>query len=191
MQGYYKKIEETNKVKDSQGWFDSGDLGWLTPMNDLVITGRIKDTIVLSNGENIEPQPIEDACLRSVYIDQIMLVGQDQKMLGALIVPNLDMLKSWAEDQNLHLNIPSKDELKNVLADNDLYSQSIQDLYRKELKKEVQNRPGYRSDDLIKTFDFILEPFSIENNMMTQTLKMKRLVIMKHYQVIIDKMFNS
>jgi len=101
------------------------------------------------------------------------------------------MLKSWAEDQNLHLNIPSKDELKNVLADNDLYSQSIQDLYRKELKKEVQNRPGYRSDDLIKTFDFILEPFSIENNMMTQTLKMKRLVIMKHYQVIIDKMFNS
>ena len=160
-------------------------------MNDLVITGRIKDTIVLSNGENIEPQPIEDACLRSVYIDQIMLVGQDQKMLGALIVPNLDMLKSWAEDQNLHLNIPSKDELKNVLTDNDLYSQSIQDLYRKELKKEVQNRPGYRSDDLIKTFDFILEPFSIENNMMTQTLKMKRLVIMKHYQVIIDKMFNS
>lgn len=191
MQGYYKKAEETDKVKDPQGWFDSGDLGWLTPMNDLVITGRIKDTIVLSNGENIEPQPIEDACLRSVYIDQIMLVGQDQKMLGALIVPNLDMLRFWVESQNLNLNIPSQNDSEILLHNHDLYSQTVQDLYRKELKKEVQNRPGYRSDDLIKIFDFILEPFSIENSMMTQTLKMKRLVIMKHYQVIIDKMFNS
>ncbi|MGK7954112.1 MAG: long-chain fatty acid--CoA ligase, partial [Crocosphaera sp.] len=79
MQGYYKKPEATAKAIDPEGWFDSGDLGWITPMNDLVITGRAKDTIVLSNGENIEPQPIEDACVRSPYIDQMMLVGQDQK----------------------------------------------------------------------------------------------------------------
>jgi long-chain acyl-CoA synthetase len=89
LKGYYKNPEATAKAIDSQGWFDSGDLGWITPQNDLVLTGRAKDTIVLTNGENIEPQPIEDACLRSPYIDQIMLVGQDQRSLGALIVPNL------------------------------------------------------------------------------------------------------
>ncbi len=76
MQGYYQNPEATAKAIDAEGWFDSGDLGWLTPQDDLVLTGRAKDTIVLTNGENIEPQPIEDACLRSPYIDQIMLVGQ-------------------------------------------------------------------------------------------------------------------
>ncbi|MEO1185001.1 MAG: AMP-binding protein [Cyanobacteria bacterium J06636_27] len=88
MQGYYKNPEATEKAIDKEGWFDSGDLGWLTPRQDIVLTGRAKDTIVLTNGENIEPLPIEDACLRSSYIDQIMLVGQDKKSSGALIVPN-------------------------------------------------------------------------------------------------------
>uniref|UniRef100_UPI0035932816 AMP-binding protein n=1 Tax=Microcoleus sp. TaxID=44472 RepID=UPI0035932816 len=88
MAGYYLNPQATSKVMDSMGWFDTGDLGWLTPGNDLVLTGRAKDTIVLSNGENIEPQPIEDACIRSPYIDQIIVVGQDQKSIGALIVPN-------------------------------------------------------------------------------------------------------
>ncbi len=77
--------EATAKAIDPQGWFDTGDLGWITQQNDLMVTGRAKDTIVLTNGENIEPTPIEDACLRSPYIDQIMLVGQDQRSLGALM----------------------------------------------------------------------------------------------------------
>ena len=75
MQGYYKNPEATQKAIDANGWFDSGDLGWVTPRRDIVLTGRAKDTIVLTNGENIEPLPIEDACLRSPFIDQIMLVG--------------------------------------------------------------------------------------------------------------------
>ncbi|MEB3233475.1 MAG: AMP-binding protein, partial [Leptolyngbyaceae bacterium] len=65
MQGYYQNPEATAKAIDVDGWFNSGDLGWLTPEGDLTITGRAKDTIVLSNGENIEPQPLEDACARS------------------------------------------------------------------------------------------------------------------------------
>ncbi|HEY9844788.1 MAG TPA: AMP-binding protein, partial [Candidatus Caenarcaniphilales bacterium] len=106
MQGYYQNPEATAQVIDAEGWFDTGDLGWLTPQQDLVITGREKDTIVLSNGENIEPQPIEDACLRSPYIDQIVLVGQDQRSLGALIVPNLQALQQWAIRQHRFLEIP-------------------------------------------------------------------------------------
>lgn len=191
MQGYYKKPEATAKAIDSEGWFDSGDLGWLTPANDLVITGRAKDTIVLSNGENIEPQPIEDACVRSVYIDQIMLVGQDQKSLGALIVPNLDTLEKYAQEQRLSFKIPSPDASQDELKNSDLYNPAILSLFKQELNREVKNRPGYRADDRIGVFELILEPFSIENGMTTQTLKVKRPVVTKHYNDLINKMFSE
>ena len=179
MQGYFENPNATAKVLDQQGWFDTGDLGWLTTENDLVLTGRAKDTIVLTNGENIEPQPIEDACARSPYIDQIMLVGQDQKALGALIVPNLDALKQWAKRQNL----------SGEASDLDLDSQPIQDLFRQELNREVKNRPSYRPDDRIVSFRLILEPFSIENGMMTQTLKIKRSVVQERYGSLIAQMY--
>jgi long-chain acyl-CoA synthetase len=179
MQGYFENPTATAKVLDEQGWFNTGDLGWLTAENDLVLTGRAKDTIVLTNGENIEPQPIEDACARSPYIDQIMLVGQDQKALGALIVPNLDALKQWAEGQNLTGDI----------SDLDLDSQLIQNLFRQELNREVKNRPSYRPDDRIGAFHLILEPFSIENGMVTQTLKIKRSVVQERYQDLINQMY--
>ncbi|ALB39460.1 MULTISPECIES: long-chain fatty acid--CoA ligase [Nostocales] len=176
MQGYYQNPEATTKAIDTEGWFDSGDLGWVTPENDLVLTGRAKDTIVLTNGENIEPQPIEDACLRSPYIDQIMLVGQDQRSIGALIVPNLEALAKWAETQNNSEKI-------------DLESKIVQDLFRQELNREVQNRPSYRADDRIGAFKLIEEQFSIENGLMTQTLKIRRHVVMERYCDIINKMF--
>ena len=187
MQGYYQNPEATAKAIDPEGWFDSGDLGWVTPENDLVLTGRAKDTIVLTNGENIEPQPIEDACLRSPYIDQIMLVGQDKRSLGALIVPNLEALQKWAESQNLQLRLPDS-EVKPGLEAIDLDSKKVQDLFRQELTREVQNRPGYRPDDRIVPFKLIIEPFSIENGMMTQTLKIRRPVVMERYRDMIDGM---
>ncbi|MEG4577135.1 long-chain fatty acid--CoA ligase [Microcoleus sp. N3A4] len=177
MAGYYLNPQATSKATDSMGWFDTGDLGWLTPGNDLILTGRAKDTIVLSNGENIEPQPIEDACVRSPYIDQIMLVGQDQRSVGALIVPNPEAVQKWAETQN-----PPLHEI-------DWNSKTIQDLFRKELNREVQNRPGYRADDRIGPFRLIQEPFSMENGMLTQTLKIKRPVVTQHYRDMIDGMF--
>ena len=182
MQGYYQNPEATKKVIDAEGWFDSGDLGWVTPQNDLVLTGRAKDTIVLTNGENIEPQPIEDACLRSPYIDQIMLVGQDQRSLGALIVPNLEALEKSAANQNDNITASSGQKI-------DLESKMIQDLFRQELNREVKNRPGYRADDRIGPFQLIIEPFSIENGMMTQTLKIRRHVVTDEYHDIIDRMF--
>lgn len=178
MQGYYLNPQATAKAIDSEGWFDTGDLGWLTLGNDLILTGRAKDTIVLTNGENIEPQPIEDACVRSPYIDQVMLVGQDQKSLGALIVPNQEAVQKWAASQT-----PPLQEV-------DWQGKVIQELFRKELNREVQNRPGYRLDDRIGPFRLILEPFSIENGMLTQTLKIKRPVVMERYRDMIDEMFN-
>jgi long-chain acyl-CoA synthetase len=184
MQGYYRDPEATAKAIDPDGWFNSGDLGMLTPNLDLTITGRAKDTIVLSNGENIEPTPIEDACLRSQYISQIVLVGQDQKYLGALIVPNSEALQAWADSQNLPVNSADPIAFAQLL-DND----RIVNLFRDELTREVKNRPGYRADDRIAVLKLISEPFSIDNGLLTQTLKIRRPVVMERYHAMIDEMF--
>jgi len=211
MPGYWQNPEATAKAIDPEGWFDTGDLGWVTPENDLVVTGRAKDTIVLTNGENIEPTPIEDACLRSPYIDQIMLVGQDQRVLGALIVPNLEALQQWAATQKLYLRLPEEVRSRGAgeageqrsrgaeesnssftsspVQEINLEGKLVQNLYRQELNREVQNRPGYRPDDRIGPFKLILSPFSIENGMMTQTLKIRRNVVMERYHDIINGMF--
>ena len=178
MQGYYRDPEATAKAIDPEGWFNSGDLGMLTPNNDLTITGRAKDTIVLSNGENIEPTPIEDACLRSQYVSQIVLVGQDQKSLGALIVPNSETLQVWLESKNLPLDAATNPDSSQIL-----------DLFRDELSREVKDRPGYRADDKIAVIKLVLEPFSIENGLLTQTMKIRRPVVMERYHGMIDEMF--
>merc|ERR1711927_50145 len=81
---------------DADGWFDTGDLGMLLPDGSVVLTGRAKDTIVLSSGENIEPAPLEEELVSSPLIEQVMLVGQDQRQLGALIVPRAEAIFAWA-----------------------------------------------------------------------------------------------
>ncbi len=191
MQGYYKNPEATQKAITPDGWFDTGDLGWVTPQDDLIITGRAKDTIVLTNGENIEPQPIEDACLRSPYIDQIMLVGQDEKVIGALIVPNLEALQQWAATQGSFVQPPDQSKPTPVgLQEIGLEDKTVQDLFRQELNREVKNRPGYRADDRVGPFRLLTEPFSIENGLLTQTLKIRRAVVTDRYRGMIDEMFD-
>ena len=184
MQGYYRDAQATAQAIDPDGWFNSGDLGMLTANNDLTITGRAKDTIVLSNGENIEPTPIEDACLRSQYISQIVLVGQDQKSLGAMIVPNLEALQQWAISQNLPLDFSGS------IASEYFNQNQIINLFREELNREVKDRPGYRADDRIVKVELIAEPFSIENGLLTQTMKIRRPVVMERYRNLINQMFD-
>ncbi len=173
MKGYYENPEATAKAINPEGWFETGDLGMVTRYNDLIITGRAKDTIVLTTGENIEPQPIEDACLRSPYIDQIILVGQDQKVLGALVVPNLETLEQWADTKP------------------DLKSQAVHDLFRQELTRLVKERSGYRPDERIGPFRLLDEPFTVENGCLTQKLSLRRNVVMERYQGIVNEMFEG
>ena len=175
MQGYYKNPEATAKAIDADGWFDTGDLGRVTAWGDLIITGRAKDTIVLTNGENIEPTPVENACLRSPYVDQIMLVGQDQKSIGALIVPNTEALETWATAKGIDIS--------------DLNSKPITDLFKQELKREISSRPGYRPDERVGPFVLLEDPFTIENGLLTQTLKVKRPKVTERYQTAIDALY--
>ncbi len=164
MSGYLGKPEATAQVLDSDGWFDTGDLGMLLPDGSLVLTGRSKDTIVLSNGENIEPGPLEEALLASDLIAQVMMVGQDQKQLGALVVPNIEMVLRWAKEKEVFLPSTLGNSPGNEIA-------------RKLLRSEINNllalRTGSRPEERVLGVALVA-PFSVENGLLTQTLKQRR-----------------
>ncbi len=101
MKGYYKRPDKTAEVLSPDGWLNTGDLGMMTHKGEIRIIGRVKETIVLLGGENVEPVPIEDTVLESPYIGQVMVVGQDQKFLAALVVPNVEELEKYAADQEI------------------------------------------------------------------------------------------
>ena len=164
MGGYLGKPEATAKVLDADGWFDTGDLGMLLPDGSVVLTGRAKDTIVLSSGENIEPGPLEEALVSSPLIEQVMLVGQDERQLGALVVPRADAVKTWASSQGCDPG----DDLGGHPGD-----QRLLKLLRGELNRLLADRAGSRADERLAGVALV-EPFSIENGLLTQTLKQRR-----------------
>lgn len=179
MKGYYKNIEETEKILFKDGWINTGDLGWISRNGELVLTGRAKDIIVLSNGENIEPQPIEDACLESPFIDQIMLVGQDKASLGALVIPNQESIKLWFANNNIKYHDLSEITKK----------PEVQKLFKKILIECVKSRPNYRPFEKIQYFKILNEPFTIENGLMTHTMKIRKNEVQKRYESLIQEMF--
>ena len=161
MGGYLGKPEATAKVLDAQGWFDTGDLGQLLADGTLVLTGRAKDTIVLSSGENIEPGPLEECLVACTLVEQVMLVGQDRKALGALVVPRIEALNAYAQEQGLP-------PLQGAVADPALLK-----ALTSRLNRRLQARPGSRPDERLAGLALV-EPFSIDNGLLTQTLKQKR-----------------
>lgn len=181
MKGYYKNEEATKAVLDDNGWFNTGDIGWLTADNNLVLVGRLKETIVLSNGENVEPIPIEEACLESPYIDQIMLVGQDEASIGALVVPSEAALEKCGL---LAKDIKSGTTLT-------ISNPSLRELIQKEITTYIKNKQNLKPFEKIKSFEVIKESFTMANGLMSQTAKMKRNNIFEKYKTLISNMFDK
>ncbi len=176
MLGYYKSSEETSKNITKEGYLITGDRGWLTEDNYLVITGRYKDVIVLSNGVTIEPLPLEQTCLESVYLDQFILAGQDKPYLSALAFLNQTAIKAWADRKKLsYLKIKQNRNFKKFLIG--------------EINGILSSRENYRHFEQIKNISFLDEPFNNENGFMTHTSKLKRLKIYESYKKIIENMY--
>jgi len=161
MKGYYKDIQATKDVLSEDGWLNTGDLGFIANDNDLVLTGRQKDVIVLSNGENIEPQPLEEVLLKSPYICQVMLVGQDKAHLGALIVPDSELAG---------------------------YS-DVNKILKKELKEQIEKRANFRQFERVQCFKVLDEPFSVENGLLTRTMKVKKNAVYEKYRQLVEEMY--
>jgi long-chain acyl-CoA synthetase len=167
MGGYHAKPDATAKVLDSEGWFDTGDLGRLLADGCLVLTGRAKDTIVLSSGENIEPGPLEEALVESPLFEQVMLVGQDRKQLGALLVPKGEPLIRWARSQGLPE--PTLSDAGTVASLDPALAKAM----TRECNRLLAERPGSRPDERLGGVALV-EPFTIDNGLLTQTLKQRR-----------------
>ena len=180
MNGYIKNEEETKKVLDPDGWFNTGDLGFIKRDGTLIITGRKKDTIVLSSGENIEPGPLEEALLGLKLIEQVMIVGQDEKNLGALIVLNLDEAQKWITGGSSLEDNPA----------NLIENESFKNFLRSEINKSLKSRNNSRREERVFGIAFV-EKFTIDNGLLTQTLKQRRDKIRERDRAIISSIFHT
>lgn len=174
MLGYYRDEEATRSVMLSDGWFITGDLGWLTKDKSLVITGRLKEIIVLSNGENIETDSLEDVCTQIPYISQIVITGQDMPNLTALVAVNQEELT-----RVLHKK-PNVDP--NSLKD-------FKSMLLNEINAKIKARIAFRPFERIGNIHFVKEGFTIDNSLMTQTLKIKKNAVFEKYKNEIQRMY--
>jgi long-chain acyl-CoA synthetase len=149
MRGYYKKPEATAAILSADGWLDTGDIGMLTHDNELKITGRAKDTIVLRGGENVEPVPIEHKLRESPWISQCMVVGQDQKYLAALIVPDQAAVMAFAEENHIPI----------VDYENLLQQPEINEVIANETADLVGPRTGFKPFERVFKFRLVPKPF--------------------------------
>jgi len=175
MRGYFGKPEATAETIDEAGWLHTGDVGEMTPDGMLKITDRKKDIIVLANGKNVAPQPIEARLKESPYIAEIVLIGDRQGSLVAIVVPAFDRLRAWAK--------------QNEIPAHDMGELTRRAETRKLFKDEIDRLSGDLADfERIKRFSLVEQPFSIETGELTPTLKVKRKIIAQKYTHLIEQM---
>jgi long-chain acyl-CoA synthetase len=175
--GYYKRPDENAKSFTEDGFFRTGDAGRLIG-DTLYFTERIKDLYKTSNGKYIAPQAIEMLMANDKYIAQIAVIGDQQKFVGALIVPDIEMLKIYAKQKGL--TFATDEEL---LKDNEIIR-----LIESRIEEHQKNLTSYEK---IKRFVLISEPFSMENRALTDTLKLRRPVILQKYAAEIESMYTE
>lgn len=175
--GYYKKEAMTRQVLTEDGWFHTGDAGYLKD-GFLYLTERIKDLFKTSNGKYIAPQAIETKLVVDRYIDQISIIADQRKFVSALIVPEYEQVKKYAEAHHIAYT-----DMKDLLQ-----KQEIIDLFRLRIDTLQQEFAHYEQ---VKRFTLLPEPFSMERGELTNTLKIKRPVLMKNYAAEIEKMYEE
>ncbi len=176
MQGYYKDEALTSSVIDEDGWFDTGDLGLLTEYGDLCFRGRLKETIVLKGGENIEPTHVEESLLASPLIEQAIVVGQDQKVLAALLVPDaLEVAKALGLEGH-----PTAADLAE--------REDVRELLRKEARTRTAGLKGFERITRIAVLPVVPDS---ANGLLTQTLKLRRHVIVERFEDLIEGAYKA
>lgn len=175
--GYYKKPEATKAAIDEEGWFHTGDAGYLKGRT-LYLTDRIKDLFKTSNGKYICPQALETKLIIDRYIDQIAVIADQRKFVSALIVPAYGNVKEYAKEKGITYN--SIEEL--------LQHPKVQALFRARIDTLQQQFAHYEQ---VKRFTLLPEPFSMERGELTNTLKLKRPVVARNYKEMIDKMYEN
>jgi long-chain acyl-CoA synthetase len=174
MKGYFNKPQATAEAIDADGWFHTGDIGNLED-GFLSITDRKKDLIVLAGGKKAAPQPIETELKKSPFISLPIVIGDRQKFLAALLVPNFDRLKEWAASSNRSIRWEAIDADPEVRA-----------LFQRAIDAYNADRPHHEQ---IRAFAVLPSELTIEDGSVTPTLKVKRRTIESRYRDLIEGMY--
>ncbi|MFI0457137.1 MAG: AMP-dependent synthetase/ligase [Candidatus Thiodiazotropha endolucinida] len=177
MLGYWNNHAATAEMIDPQGWLHTGDQARIDEDGHIYITGRIKDILVLSNGEKIPPADMEMAITLDPLIEQIMVVGEGKPYLGALVVLNPDLWNGLADEYGLD---PSRSS--------SLEHERLQSALLKRIRLALRDFPGYAK---IRRVALLLEPWSIENGLMTPTMKIKRQKVLAHCKQQVETLYGD
>jgi long-chain acyl-CoA synthetase len=173
--GYYRKPTITAQAIDAEGWFHTGDSGYIKN-GELYLTDRIKDLFKTSNGKYISPQALESKFVVDRFVDEIAIIADERKFVSALIIPDYKLLEQWARDNAIAF--ASREEL----CANPLVTKMVLDRIQT-LQQEFAHYEQVKRITLLPT------PFSMERGELTNTLKIKRPVIAKNYKEQIDAMY--
>ncbi|MCL5033745.1 MAG: long-chain fatty acid--CoA ligase [Bacteroidetes bacterium] len=177
MTGYYKDKESTRETIDRDGWLHTGDIGHFDTDGFIVITDRKKHLFVNSGGKNIAPQPIENLLQQSKFVDQVVLIGDKRRFNTALIVPDFEYLREFAKEHRLKYE--NDEELMN--------NEKILDAIKKDIDALQKDLAKYEQ---VRRFRLLSTPFTIENGLLTPTLKVKRKIVEQKYASLIESMYN-
>jgi long-chain acyl-CoA synthetase len=176
MRGYYNKPEATREVFTDDGWFKTGDIGALDAAGYLRITDRKKELFKTSGGKYVAPQPIEQRIKQSRFVNQVVLVGNGRKFAAALIVPDWEMLRSYAQHKGLDLK-----------SDSDFCRHPrILDLIQRQVDSVTQDLSRF---ERVKRVALLERELTVEGGELTPTLKVKRRVVDEKYRDVIDRLY--
>lgn len=176
-QGYYRKAEVTANAIDKDGWFHTGDAGYLKD-GELFLTDRIKDLFKTSNGKYIAPQMIETKLVVDRYIDQIVIIADQHKFVSALVIPDYHLIEEWAKKHGI--SFANRAELcKNP------------EVVRLVMDRIETLQQEFAHYEQVKRITLLPEPFSMERGELTNTLKVKRPVVYQNYKEEIEKMYEA
>ncbi|MEO7465108.1 MAG: AMP-binding protein, partial [Nitrosospira sp.] len=177
MLGYWNNLEATQAVLTPDGWLNSGDIARIDEDGRITITGRLKEIIVMSTGEKVSPVDMEAAILRDSLFEQVMLIGEGRSYLGALVVLNSGNWESVSGQYNL-------DRYWRHLMQN----QKLEEILLERIAHQVREFPGYAK---IYRVALMPEPWTIENNMLTPTLKLRRARVLERYKTEADRLYEG
>ena len=179
MRGYYRSPQLTTDCIDSVGWFHTGDIGELGQAGHLSITDRKKDLFKLSTGKYVIPQPLENRLRQDPLIEQALILGREHPYCTALIFPSLDLLPGYARRYSLPEDLSVPDLLR---------QKAVHDHFVRAVEEANQGLPPWST---IKKFEVLPDGLSIENGLLTPTLKVRRTAVLEHYHQEIDNLYEN
>ena len=174
MKGYFNRPDLTEQIIDKDGWLNTGDLGMMSYDNEIKITGRAKDTIVLLGGENIEPAVIEGELKGSDFIESVVVMGQDKKYLAALIVPSKENVMAWAAENGV----------PNEYYEGVLESAEVKNLIQSEIDNKINSSKEFRTCERIYKFALLQESFKVGEELSAKQEMMRHKIAQKYAKEI-------